>query len=158
MTVDKSISGTAFCTKTVGEIYGGSIEVPEGWEFVRFGMVGEKDKWLDTFDPRLIIDVGQIKDLQSISGPRIVVKKKEGPKFVLGDTRYYVYNTIGLNTISITAKSIYGVDAIEGITEEDVVDFRPPIEGERFINSFLGKDISEHNYTCKNPRLILGGA
>ena len=80
MTVDKSISGTAFCTKTVGEIYGGDVEVPDGWEFVRFGMVRGKDKWLNTFDPRVIIDVGQIKDLQSISEPRIVVKKVEGPK------------------------------------------------------------------------------
>lgn len=157
MTIDKSISGTGFCTKTVGEIYGGNVEVPDGWEFVRFGMVREKDKWLDPVD-QLIIDGEQIKDLRLIRDLRIVVKKKEGPRFVLGNTRYYVYNTLGFNTISITAKSIYGVDAIEGITEEDVVDFRPPIEGERFIDSFLGKNISEHNYTYKSPRLILGGA
>lgn len=158
MTVDKSISGTGFCTKTVGEIYGGNVEVPEGWEFVRFGMVGGKNKWLDPVDPQLIIDGEQIEDLRLIRDPRIVVKEKEGPRFVLGNTRYYVYNTLGLKTILITAKSIYGVDEIEGITEEEVADFRPPMAGERFINSLLGKDISEHNYTYKNPRLILGGA
>lgn len=156
MTVDKSISGTGFCTKTVGEIYGGNVEVPEGWEFVRFGMVSGKNKWLDPVDPQLIIDGEQ--DLRLIRDPRIVVKKKEGPRFVLGNTRYYVYNTLSLNTISITAKSIYGVDAIEGITEEDVVDFRPPIEGERFMNSLLHKGTAENNYAYDNPRLILGGA